>query len=102
MSYTCANVLHVPSIILYYSCSDLEPWWHQRQGIVERSDSSDDGSSALSQSDYEEEREERRTARFTEYSMSSSVVPRSEGVSNTCILCCLHVMYMYVCIFWNS
>ena len=42
---------------------------------------SSDGGSDLSLSDYEDEREERRTARFTEYSMSSSVVPRSEGVS---------------------
>ena len=60
-----------------------EPWWLQRtdfksnEDAIQLADEHDDNSD---HSGYDlEEENERRTARFTEYSMTSSVVPRSEG-----------------------
>ncbi len=54
-------------------------------------DGNDECSSTEGNTDSEDDELERRTARFTEYSMTSSVLPRSEGV---CVVC--RYIYMYV------
>ena len=63
-------------LCIYYR--DLsEPWWLQRSDV--RCSDHVVASSDSDHLDYETEKDEKKSARFTEYSMTSSVIPRSEG-----------------------
>ena len=73
------NVRFLLLFLFYNRRSDSSQWWIHR-GDFKVSDQ------LLNEEEYdlsphlEEELEEKKSFRFTEYSMTSSVVPRSEGI----------------------
>ena len=93
MSSKCLIPEQVASIFRYSDTPDARPWWTGRGDFevsIPRSGSSDceasgdmsgeESSSTLGSLDcFHGDRSEKRAAQFTQYSMTSSVVPRSEG-----------------------
>ena len=76
-------VILFPDLSIFSLCRRLlEPWWLQKSGITTTEHVGDlpPITDDFDQSDFIVEELEGKSARFTEYSMSSSVLPRSEGM----------------------
>ncbi len=93
----CSYYTDVLPLCILHRNTTTEPWWLQRTDYQFNKDSNQSLEKDCNHSgSYDiEEKNEKQTARFTEYSMTSSVVPRSEGgdINNSIITVLMNELY---------